>query len=70
MDVKNVFLNGTLFEEVNMKPPPHKVCLLHRALYGLKQALRASFATFSSTITQLGFASSPHDTELITCHTP
>ncbi|KAL0540368.1 hypothetical protein IC582_024605 [Cucumis melo] len=76
MDVKNAFLNGTLFEEVYMKPPPgtssppHKVCLLRRALYGLKQAPRAWFATFSSTITQLGFTSSPHDTALFTRHTP
>ncbi|TYK30390.1 putative mitochondrial protein [Cucumis melo var. makuwa] len=76
MDVKNAFLNGTLSEEMYMKPPPgtssppHKVCLLRRALYGLKQAPRAWFATFSSTITQLGFTSSPHDTALFTRHTP
>ncbi|TYK06346.1 putative mitochondrial protein [Cucumis melo var. makuwa] len=76
MDVKNAFLNGTLSEEVYMKPPPgtssppHKVCLLCRALYDLKQAPRAWFATFSSTITQLGFTSSPHDTALFTRHTP
>ncbi|KAL0549125.1 hypothetical protein IC582_013605 [Cucumis melo] len=76
MDVKNAFLNETLSEEVYMKPPygtspsPHKVCLLHRALYGLKQTPRAWFATFSSTITQLGFTSSPHDTALFTRHTP
>ncbi|KAA0026173.1 Retrovirus-related Pol polyprotein from transposon TNT 1-94 [Cucumis melo var. makuwa] len=76
MDVKNAFLNGTLSEEVYMKPPPgtssppHKVCLLRRALYGLKQAPRAWFAMFSSTITQLGFTSSPHDTALFTRHTP
>ncbi|KAA0057482.1 putative mitochondrial protein [Cucumis melo var. makuwa] len=76
IDVKNAFLNGTLSEEVYMKPPPgtssppHKVCLLRRALYGLKQAPRAWFATFSSTITQLGFTSSPHDTALFTRHTP
>ncbi|KAL4021862.1 hypothetical protein IC575_020687 [Cucumis melo] len=76
MDVKNAFLNGTLSEEVYMKPPPgtssppHKVCLLRRELYGLKQAPRAWFATFSSTITQLGFTSSPHDTALFTRHTP
>ncbi|KAL0555903.1 hypothetical protein IC582_004405 [Cucumis melo] len=76
MDVKNVFLNGTLSEEVYMQPcpdtspPPHKLCLLHRALYGLKQAPRAWFGTFSSTITQLGFSSSPHDTALFTRHTP
>ncbi|KAA0025415.1 Retrovirus-related Pol polyprotein from transposon TNT 1-94 [Cucumis melo var. makuwa] len=74
MYVKNVFLNGTLSEEVYMKPPPgtsppHKVCLLRRSLYGLKQAPRAWFAIFSSTITQLGFTSSPHDTVLFTRHT-
>ncbi|TYK08350.1 putative mitochondrial protein [Cucumis melo var. makuwa] len=76
MDVKNAFLNGTLSEEVYMKPPsgtsssPHKVCLLRRALYGLKQASRAWFATFSSTVTQLGFTYSPHNTALFTRHTP
>ena len=53
MDVKNVLLNGTLSEEVYMKPPsgttppPLKVCLLHRALYGLKQDPQTWFATFS-----------------------
>ena len=72
MDAKNAFLNGTLSEEVYMKPPPgtspppNKVCLLRRALYGLKQAPRAWFATFSSTITQLGFISSSHDNALFT----
>ncbi|KAL4035954.1 hypothetical protein IC575_004668 [Cucumis melo] len=76
MDVKNVFLNGTIYEEVYMKPPPgttpppQKVCLLHRALYGLKQAPRAWFATFNSTITQLGFTSSSHDSTLFTRQTP
>ncbi|KAL4020497.1 hypothetical protein IC575_019275 [Cucumis melo] len=75
MDVKNVFLNGTLSEEVYMKPPsgitppPQKVCLLRCALYGLKQAPRAWFATFSSTITQLGFTSSTHDSALFTHQT-
>ncbi|TYK09620.1 Retrovirus-related Pol polyprotein from transposon TNT 1-94 [Cucumis melo var. makuwa] len=76
MDVKNAFLNGILSEEVYMKPPhctsppPHKVCFLRRALCGLKQVSQAWFATFSSTITQLGFTSSPNDTVLFTCHTP
>ena len=45
MDVKNVFLQGDLKDEVNMKlPPGHSqshdpdvVCRLHKAIYGLKQ---------------------------------
>jgi hypothetical protein len=67
---ENAFLNGNLSEEVSMQPPPrynhppHKVCQLRRALYGLKQAPRAWFAKFSSTITQIGFVSSPYDSAL------
>uniref|UniRef100_A0A2N9G7D2 Integrase catalytic domain-containing protein n=1 Tax=Fagus sylvatica TaxID=28930 RepID=A0A2N9G7D2_FAGSY len=70
MDVKNVFLNGDLTEEVYMQAPPgysdcpDKVCLLRRALYGLKQAPRAWFAKFSSIVHQFGFSSSSHDTAL------
>ena len=70
MDVKNAFLNGDLTEEVYMQPPPgytcppNKVCLLRKALYGLKQAPRAWFEKFSSTVSQLGFSSSPHDSAL------
>ena len=73
MDVKNVFLNGELSEEVYMKLPPgyshpprfpHRVCRLRRALYGLKQAPRAWFAKFSSTISQHGFSGSSFDTTL------
>ena len=47
MDVKNVFLNGNLLEEVYMQPPPrhdhppNKVYRLRKTLYGLKQAPRA-----------------------------
>ncbi|TYK13951.1 putative mitochondrial protein [Cucumis melo var. makuwa] len=74
MDVKNVFLNGTLSEDIYRKPPPstivppQKVCLLRRALYGLKLAARAWFAMFSSTITQLGFTFSSHDSALLAIH--
>ena len=73
MDVKNVFLNGELSEEVYMKLPPgyshppgfpHRVFRLLRALYGLKQAPRAWFAKFSSTISQHGFSGSSFDTAL------
>ena len=73
MDVKNVFLNGELSEEVYMKLPPgyshppgfpHRVFRLRWALYGLKQAPRAWFAKFSSTISQHGFSGSSFDTTL------
>jgi hypothetical protein len=49
MDVKSVFLNGVIQEEVYVRQPsgfenskyPHRVYKLSKALYGLKQALRA-----------------------------
>ena len=48
-DIKNVFLNGDLKEEIYMDIPPgydnptstRKVCRLKKALYGLKQSSRA-----------------------------
>ncbi|CAL8083072.1 unnamed protein product [Prunus armeniaca] len=70
MDVKNAFLNGDLFEEVYMVPPPgvlhnpREVCRLRKALYGLKQAPRAWFEKFSAVIGSLGFQSSAHDPAL------
>ena len=74
MNVKNVFLNGDLHEEVNMSPPPgihhnsSEVCRLHRALYGLKQAPRAWFEKFSIIVNSLGLVQSNHDsTFLIRC---
>ena len=70
MDVKNVFLNGDLQEEVYMQPLPgyphsgSQVCRLRRVLYGLKQAPRVWFEKFSSVFAQQGFTSSPHDIPL------
>ena len=73
MDVKNVFLNGELSEEVYMKLPPgyshppgfpQRIFRLWRALYGLKQVPRAWFAKFSSTVSQHGFSDSSFDTTL------
>ncbi|CAL2231092.1 unnamed protein product [Prunus armeniaca] len=70
MDAKNAFLNGDLFEEVYMVPPPGvlhnpgEVCRLRKALYGLKQAPHAWFDKFSTVISSLGFQSSAHDPAL------
>ena len=49
MDVKTVFLNGSLEENIYMKQPEgfiakgkeHLVCKLNRSIYGLKQASRS-----------------------------
>jgi hypothetical protein len=48
MDIKIVFLNGDLEEEIYMEQPQgftqggeHLVCKLHKSLYGLKQFPRA-----------------------------
>ncbi|KAG9458196.1 hypothetical protein H6P81_002704 [Aristolochia fimbriata] len=72
MDVKNAFLNGTIAEEVYVKPPPGyshlpgQVCKFQRALYGLKQAPRAWFSMFCSKIVQFGYTQSSHDSALFT----
>ena len=49
MDVKTIFLNGLIEEEVYIEQPPgidthnkeKHACILKKALYGLKQAPRA-----------------------------
>ena len=57
MDVKNVFLNGNLDEEVYMDPPPGlslahgKTLRLRKALYGLKQAPKAWYDRFGDVMT-------------------
>ena len=76
MDVKNVFLNGDLEEEVYMIPPlcvshnPWEVCKLKKALYGLKHAPQAWFEKFSIVIASLGFRSSDYDAALFLKNTP
>ncbi|GJU11251.1 retrovirus-related pol polyprotein from transposon TNT 1-94 [Tanacetum coccineum] len=63
MDVKSVFLNGKLKEEVYVKQPPgfessefpDYVCKLNKALYGLKQAPRVWYETLSNFLIQNKF---------------
>jgi hypothetical protein len=70
LDVKNVFLNGKLRDDVYMRPPPGysvpegMVCHIRRSLYGLKQASRSWFQRFASVVTAAGFSASTHDPTL------
>jgi hypothetical protein len=69
MNVKSVFLNGDLKEEVYVYQPPGfaipgkegKVLRLRKALYGLRQAPRAWNAKLDSTLKGMGFGQSPHE---------
>ena len=61
MDVKSVFLNGVLEEEIYMEQPigfivagqEAKVCHLRKAIYGLKQASRAWNLQFHGVLVDL-----------------
>ena len=72
LDVKNVFLNGELREEVYMQPPPRysvpngMVCHLRCSLYGFKRAPRGWFEHFTSAVIADGFSPSAHDLALFT----
>ncbi|GKB37375.1 retrovirus-related pol polyprotein from transposon TNT 1-94 [Tanacetum coccineum] len=63
MDVKTIFLNGLLKEEVYVAQPdgfvdpvhPDKVYRLRKALYGLKQAPRAWYDELSNFLMSKGF---------------
>ena len=63
MDVKTVFLNGDLEEEVYMRQPEgfiiegqeDMVCKLKKSIYGLKQSSRQWYLKFDETITKFGF---------------
>jgi hypothetical protein len=69
MDVKSVFLNGDLQEEVYVKQPAgviiagkeHKVLKLKKALYGLHQAPRAWNTKLDDTLLSLGFQRTPSE---------
>nr|GEX44416.1 reverse transcriptase [Tanacetum cinerariifolium] len=63
MDVKTVFLNRYLNEEVYMEQPegfvnlkyPNRVCKLKRSIYGLKKASRRWNKRFDDEIKKFGF---------------
>ena len=61
-DVKNVFLNGDLKEEVYMKLPPgyyksedSVICKLKKSIYGQKQSPKAWFDKFSGSLRDVGY---------------
>lgn len=69
IDVSNVFLNGTLVDEVFMmqlqgsadKDHLSYVCKLNKSLYGLKQASRAWFHRLSLFLEEIDFKGSQLD---------
>ena len=72
MDVKTVFLNGIIEEEVYIEQPKgfvvhgkeSHVCKLKKALYGLKQAPRAWYGRIDEFLVSLGFTNSDVDPNL------
>ena len=72
MDVKSVFLNGYISEEVYVEQPPgfenhafsNHVFRLNKALYGLKQAPRAWYERLSKFLLNNGFLRGNVDTTL------
>ncbi|CAJ2645380.1 unnamed protein product [Trifolium pratense] len=73
LDVKNVFLNGDLEEEVYVDIPPgfedkfgSNVCKLNKSLYGLKQSPRAWFEKFTYSMKKQGYIQGQADHTLFT----
>nr|GEU78779.1 retrovirus-related Pol polyprotein from transposon TNT 1-94 [Tanacetum cinerariifolium] len=72
MDVKTIFLNGILCEEVYISQPnrfvdpdnPNHMYRLKKALYGLKQATRAWYDLLSSFLLSQGFSKGTVDPTL------
>jgi hypothetical protein len=74
MDVKSVFLNGPIKEEVYVEQPldfedeeyPNHVYKLHKVIYGLKQALRAWYECLRDFLIENGFRIGKTDSTLFT----
>lgn len=69
LDVKTMFLNGEIQEEVYVtqtegfikKGQEHLVYKLIKAIYGLRQAPRAWYAKLSKSLEDMGFTRCPHE---------
>ena len=69
MDIKMVFLNGDLEENIYMAQPKGFIlegkermgCRLKKSIYGLKQASRQWYLKFDSTIRKFGFQENVED---------
>nr|GEV15613.1 retrotransposon protein, putative, unclassified [Tanacetum cinerariifolium] len=76
MDVKSVFLYGTIDKEVYLSQPPgfidpkfpNKVYKVVKALYGLHQALRAWYATLYTFLEKSGYRRGAIDKTLFIKH--
>jgi hypothetical protein len=74
IDVKSVFLNGSIKEEVYVEQPPgfedeeypNHVYTIHKALYRLKQASRVWYECLRNFLTQNGFKIGKADSTLFT----
>jgi hypothetical protein len=72
LDVKNVFLHGTLLKTVYCSEPTgfvdlsqsDRVCRLNKSLYGLKQVPQACYNQFVMYLLTLGFVEAKSDTSL------
>ncbi|MCO5569460.1 hypothetical protein L7F22_023172 [Adiantum nelumboides] len=77
MDVRTVFLNGDLQEEIYMSQPdggytslqhPDYVCRLLKALYGLKQSPRQWYLRFHQCMISLGYTRFQSDANVYSRH--
>jgi len=76
LDVKSVFLNGMLDEEIYMEQPQGFiatgketwVCHLQKAIYGLKQASHAWNSNIHAALTELGFKRTIADAGVYVMH--
>ena len=63
MDVKTIFLNGNLYEDVYMTQSEgftskdgNKICKLQKSIHGLKQASRSWNIQFDEIVKEFGFS--------------